>query len=588
MAIQFGGLSSGLPVNDIIDAIINAEREPIRQLQARRQAFQVEKNEFSAIQGRTNTLQSAIKKITATSFLDENLFQAKTATSANDGIVTASATENASIQTYTIETEFLATSTKAASSAAIGQLPTTGTALNAIPTKTFTSGTFAVYADGVATEITVDADNDTLGDVLTAIQNISGVASASINAEGALEITADTGVALNFGSTGDTSNFLASTRLDTPSAAGDVYTASGFLSLVDLESTDLTAAGLNTAVTAGSTFTIGEATFDTTGKSINTLIDEINATSAAGVFASFNRATNRMELTSKSTGAVAVKMEDTSGNFLSAMGLVNGADTLSSQTLGTNAKFTVNGTTYFSTSNTVDDTVSGLTGLTLELKQTNVGAPTTVTVGRNTEALNGALNDFVKAFNDVIAGVDQVTDAETGAVGPNSSLTGFRNSLRLQMLGTNDSLTTFQNLIQVGLSTGRAGTGTGEASTTLEFDASALEEALATNSTEVEELFRGTNGIFASLQAIVDAALQTGDGSNTSAGLFQAQRDSADASIDRIDDQIIRREQRLERREQTLRRQFTASENLIAQFQAQGNALSGLAAQLGANAAAAG
>jgi hypothetical protein len=63
----------------------------------------------------------------------------------------------------------------------------------------------------------------------------------------------------------------------------------------------------------------------------------------------------------------------------------------------------VNGLTVTSASNTLDET---LEGLTLELKgTTEPGAPITVTVGQDRAAVREALEEFVQAYNGVVGTV---------------------------------------------------------------------------------------------------------------------------------------------------------------------------------------
>ena len=65
MAIPFfniGGLASGLDTNSIISSVLDVERIPIQQLQARRADHQVEDNAWQSIKSRY----SAISKVAET------------------------------------------------------------------------------------------------------------------------------------------------------------------------------------------------------------------------------------------------------------------------------------------------------------------------------------------------------------------------------------------------------------------------------------------------------------------------------------------------------------------------------------------
>jgi flagellar hook-associated protein 2 len=583
MAITFGGLSSGLPVNDIIEGLMGIERQAVNNLQNRVNDVRREISIFDSVENEVTQLQTALEALTADSFLDEDLFNARKTTSGNEEIITATAKENSPIQTLQVEVKKLATATQAKSTANIGQAPSNATLLSDIPGKTFSSGEFTIYVGNQANTITVDAETNTLGDVLSQIEGLAGVTSASLDAEGQINIVS--GSPLTFGGNGDTSNFLKLTQLDTATdSGGGNYQSNTLMSIVD-DTVDVSsaAANLGTAVTAGSTFKVGNAEFDTTGKTLAEILEEVNNSAEAGVSATFNRTDNTLVLTSDDPGSLAITLEDTSGNFLEAMGLLSGTDTLSSQTLGTNAEVVINGDTYLSTSNTLDEVVTGFTGLSLSLQSAKEGEVVTIEVAQDSDRLTEAVNSFITEFNEVINGISSVTDSESGALGPDNRLNGFRSNLRSIVSGLFSGGTgQFTSLQNIGISTGAVGAGSGgTAPTNLVLDSTAFVDALTQDSAALKELMVGENGILRSLQSFVDNSLDIGDG--TTQGLFQAQENSAQRRIDSLNDTIERTERRLERREALLRRQFQASESLIAQYQSQGQAVSGLSAQLAAN-----
>ena len=338
MGITFGGISSGLPVNQIIDATIAAERRPLDGIQTRIDKTNAQKTTLATITSRAKTFQTALKVFTSSSVLDANIFQARKGSSSNTDALDVTTDAGANLANLAVKINTLATPTSARSTTKPGASATAGTLLSSIKNMSLTSGTFNVFVNGVASSVNVDATTDTFGDVLGRIGAISGVSSATINADGQLVVNATTGGTVKFGSTGDTSNFLKLSKLDTTVEAGSTFTANQFFSTVDTtQDVSTGAVGLNTPVTAGSTFKLGKATFDTTGKSIAQIMNAINNSADAGVSAVFNSLSNRMELTSKSTGQVGIQMEDVTGNFLSAMNLVSGGNSLASQTLGVNA-----------------------------------------------------------------------------------------------------------------------------------------------------------------------------------------------------------------------------------------------------------
>jgi len=102
------------------------------------------------------------------------------------------------------------------------------------------------------------------------------------------------------------------------------------------------------------------------------------------------------------------------------------------------AKLKIDGINVVSASNTVNDAV---TGVTLQLKATNAGAATTMTVEADYgDKITNGLEAFVKAFNDVIGSVKSfgAYDAETrtaGALNGNRILRDTETTLRNLVFG---------------------------------------------------------------------------------------------------------------------------------------------------------
>ncbi len=576
MGITFGGISSGLPVNQIIDATIAAERRPLDGIQTRIDKTNAQKTTLATITSRAKTFQTALKVFTSSSVLDANIFQARKGSSSNTDALDVTTDAGANLANLAVKINTLATPTTARSTAKPGASAASGTLLSAIKNMSLTSGTFNVFVNGTATSVSVDATTDTFGDLLGRIGAISGISSATINADGQLVVNATTPGTVQFGSTGDTSNFLKLSKLDTAVEAGSTFTANQFFSTVDTtQDVSTGAAGLNTPVTAGSTFKIGKATFDTTGKSIAQIMNAINNSADAGVSAVFNSLSNRMELTSKSTGQVGIQMEDVTGNFLTAMNMVSGGNSLASQTLGTNAKVTVNGTQYLSTSNEVGEAQTGLKGITLKLKQVKTDADINVLVDQDTEKLTKAIDDVVNAFNTMIGTIDTETKADTGKLGAQNSVRAFRTSIRQTMTASTTGQVTYNSLGQVGIAT--ASSNGQSANSTLTFDSGKFIAALKASPDDVEKLIKGTTGVFTQLQTVVDNAVKTGGTGEK--GTFQSISESYDSFITRSKKSITDGEARLEKRRVQLQRQYAASDSLIAQYKSQGNALSAIGNQ---------
>jgi flagellar hook-associated protein 2 len=581
MSVSFLGSSSGLPVDSIIRQLVGIQQQPIAQLQQRVQRLQQNKNFYGIIKNQVTTLNNNLKKITAQSVLDTDLFQAKSVSSTKEDIITASATSAAAQQTFSVEVKKLASSTIAKSTQAIGQPASGNTTLASFPGNPFTTGNFTVFVNGNASQVAVDNTTDTLDSVLGKIKALSpDISTATVTPEGKLQIETTGQGKVTFGAAGDTSNFLVRSRLNTTTddVSGKFVTPFPLSALNTNVNISTPAANLANPVSAGSTFKINGASFDTTGKTLDQLVDAINKSSTAAVTASFNSTDGTLSLTSKKTGAVAINLEDTAGNFLQSMGLVsNTNNSLASQKLGTNAEIVLNGATLYSTTNTVGSEVSGINGLTFNLKSATVGTTATVTVGQDSTALKTAVKDFIKSFNEVTQGIVEMTDAKTGSIGIDTRLSGFRNQLRQVTSGGVSGLTTYNSLGTVGISTGSAGASvSGKPPTALVFDEAKFDAALSADPNSLKTLLNGTNGIFTQLQKITTAALATGDVKTGNRGLFQSATDGTDAKVKTLNENIARMNDRLTAYEQSLRKQFQVSDSLISQYQQQSTSLAGI------------
>jgi flagellar hook-associated protein 2 len=163
---------------------------------------------------------------------------------------------------------------------------------------------------------------------------------------------------------------------------------------------------------SGASFTSGGGgvktiTIDSSNNSLTGIRDAINA-AGAGVTASIvndgSGTPYRLSLTSSQTGA-ASSMKISVANTAPDTGLsalLNndpaGSQALTQISAAQDAQLTIDGIAITKPSNTISDT---LTGVTLNLLKTNAGAPTTLTVSRDTSSVTTAVNGFVKAFNDI-------------------------------------------------------------------------------------------------------------------------------------------------------------------------------------------
>ncbi len=606
------GFNSGLPIDDIVSKLIAVEQQPITDMQNKQSDIKTQKGLYAQAQTLVQNLLTSIKTMTARDVAtNATIFDNMTATSTNTTVATATATNSAAAQTISLEVQKLPSLTVSNSTGAIGSFNTATT----VDQLGISAGNFTVYANGSPYTVTVSA-GETMSAVFADINGL--VADAAISADptitnGKVNIAYQPGANIVLGSGGDTSNFLSITNLLTGinDGAGNI-TASQRNTTVDRnQMMSIAAAHLATPVTDG-TFTINGVSFNTTGLTINDMIDQIN-TSAAGVTASYNKGNDTFQLASKNTGSTYISMADGTSNFLTAMKLISGGDTTTSQKLGQNAQFVVNGTTMYAATTSVDETVTGLTGVTLNLNQASVGTTVQINVQKDTASVINAVKDVITKYNSAISFIDQQTNAQNKMpLAGQTGLKNLRNQIRSMFTAQVGSLasTGLDSLQQVGITTGAVGSSAGTATPQLQLDSTKLTAALASNPATIKKLFvardlggaqngtsadDGFNGTFTQLQNLLSdqtytdsfgatayGALYSGtDDSNR--GLFSAYQTSAQKRIDTLNKSITDAQARLATKQANLRAQYLAMDQLVGQYQSQSTALSGLISQLSAN-----
>jgi flagellar hook-associated protein 2 len=607
------GLNSGMDINGIITKLMAIESQPITSMQDRQKAIKQKMSAYSTIQGKVNDVLVAVKKLTARSFTGTTLFDGMSSTSSADSIATATVLAGSASQNIALEVKSLPTQTKASSLSQVGKFDNATT----LSDLGITDGTFTMYVNGAAHTYTV-AGTQTMGDLFTAINNdfpgpgtptVPQITASIVDGKVSMAYSGGAATDIRFGSGSDTSNALAKLQLNTAVDNNtDTITASR---VVTAFSTSMTLSGasayLNTPVTDG-TFSINGVSFNTTGKSLSTVMTEINSSAAAKVTASFNTASNRFELISKDSGSALINLADGTGNFLTSMGVINGSDVTSSQTSGKNAEFVLNGVTLYSTSTTVDENVTGLTGITLNLKQASPGTTTQITIQKDTASIVSAVKDVITKYNAAMTAMDQQTDTKNGGLlGSESRIKSFRNSLRSLFTSAVSGVSgAYDSLQQVGITTGAVGTGVSTSgSPQLQLDESKLTAALAADPTMVRKLFIGqdlTNALDGGAaddnmegaltrvshlladQIYTDGAggygaLYAGTTENDK-GLFASFQASQQKLIDSLNQTIQKTQDRLAQKEERLRKQYAAMDQLVGQYQQQGTALNGLISQL--------
>ena len=368
-----------------------------------------------------------------------------------------------------------------------------------------------------------------IADAINAVKSTTKVtATVTGGSTDQITLTHDNGgsgndIAITFASadTGLTAATTSGTNLNTITSARPIGIAQA--------SSALDNARLDTAVTAGAgSFTINAVTFtyDTTSDTLNSIISDINAYSA-GVTAAYDSVEGKILLTADATGSEAIAMANVTGNFLTAVGLLAGT-----QTLGDQAKYSIDvlagGATQTSSGNTI---TNALPGITVTLSAVDTTNPITVTVSQDIGTALGNAQSLVDQFNSTVTFLEEkiafdAESEESGLLIGDSTVTGILRNLRTLVLADGDGLTgEFKSLVDVGFSFDAVGSD----SLLLSLDREVFGTALVENPDGVSKLFsaRTTSSSITTSSGTVVASITGTEDFRKRAGTYTLVLDTA-------------------------------------------------------------
>ena len=426
--IQISGLlsNSAFDWKSVVDQLITADSAPITPLTAQKTTNSGKVTALSGLKTSLQDLQDSLQAIRA-----NDLFSLRNVNSDTAGTTWKSnSASGATVGSYRFAVQQLATATTVQGATDIGGglAPTSTvsglTLANLNTASAVTAGNFTVNGKIVTVALT-----DSLQDVFDKISaaTTSDVTATYDPAADRISLSSATGNVV-LGAANDTSNFLAAMKLSN-NGTGSVTSASA-LGTLRLAS-PLASAGLKGTVTAvdpsgnGSFSLNGVAvSYNINTDSLSSIISRINQ-AGAGVTASYDATGDRMQLFNTKTGDLGMGVTDVSGGLLDVLGLTGSSATL---TRGKNALFTVNGgPTLTSTSNTLDTSTHGITGLNVTV---NTLATQTVSVESDTASMQTAIQSFLDKFNAVQDAID--TNTKTTVTGGKVSTTVLSDNREVQ------------------------------------------------------------------------------------------------------------------------------------------------------------
>jgi flagellar hook-associated protein 2 len=391
--ISFGGLSSGLATDSIIERLVQLEAIPIQRLQQQQQQIRSKQSVYSQFRSALSSFAQA-----AGSMNVADAFNPVTAGSSKMDVAILTGTSSATAGTYNLQVSKLAQAQKVATAAKTDT--TTALGLNA--------GTVVVNGKAVAVD-----QSDSLRTIAQKINALGVGVTASLidGGQGNAYMT------ITSGQTGEAN------RIQLSDATGDVLSQLGMTS---------GAAGVRASTTNGAkSFTfasnsenlktalgnvdgLGASSFSINGTSIaidystdsvQGVADKINAANA-GASATVSSSTKdgktlyQLEI----TGTSGTPAFDDSNNVLQALGVLQKG--YGNQLIaGQDAEFKLDNVSLKSATNTVTTAIPGAT-LTLVKGNETTPEASTLTLSRDTTAVKGKLKGFADAYNNLVGFIE--------------------------------------------------------------------------------------------------------------------------------------------------------------------------------------
>lgn len=178
-AITSTGLGSGLKVNDIVNAIVDAEKVPVKgKIDRDSKLATAQISAYGSINSALSTFKDSYKDLSKTS-----TFSAVSISSSDQTTLTATAGIGAQTGVFDIDVKSKAQAQSLATAAFVSPNDTIGTGILTIRYGSFKTGTFAVNANTTIQNITVDATNNTLSTLRDGLNKdtTNGLSASIIN-----------------------------------------------------------------------------------------------------------------------------------------------------------------------------------------------------------------------------------------------------------------------------------------------------------------------------------------------------------------------------------------------------------------------
>lgn len=567
-------------LNSLISQFMSIERRPLSALNSQKASTNSSINLYSELKTKVSSLLAAARSLSDTS--TSSIYNARAGSSSDETKITATANTSAATGTFLVRVKQLATGatvqstgeliTKSAATSSSKAAPGSGTI---DVTKSFANAGFASTPDGT---VTINGQAFTLSDYST-VQSFMDAVNSDVTANANIyydkttdkftieQKSASTDLVI---SESGTNPFLTQAKITAGTFSGNGST--GIQSGVLLSKANFDTA--LTSTTSGSLKINGiSISYNTSTDTLDNVLTRINS-STANVNAFYDSSLDKVIVKSKNTGSTdTVTLTDVTGNLLSALKL-SGATPAG----GTDALFTINST---ASGDQISKSSNSFTinGINYNLKNVNVSSYTdntytTITVKQDTSAVQAQISDFFDKFNSVTSYIKDkssvnITAKTRGPLAGNTTFTSLRAQLLQkfteQVTGLTGGDPDYLSKIGITLSSGSSAS----LSNTSKFN-----DAVASNSKAVENLFNSTNGIARKIESLLKPYVESS--SSVRGSIIDETKTVLSNRITALDGRIKRMEERMAIKERLYSQQLYKMQDLLNNAVLQGNQITSM------------
>lgn len=587
--ISFNGLGSGLPIKEIIEATMKAESVPLKRMEAEKTTAKEQISAYGSLTSRLDALASAMKDLKG-----EEKFETVASKSSNESAFTATADHRlgAVAGNYSIEVLNKAESYRWVSESLDDNQAFSGTI--DIDGVTLELGTPVLDAGGVPTGEKTPWSLDELRQAINDNVDLKDKVSANIVNEG----NGQARLVLNSKTSGDEGRLeidLAGLKQQNKLNVDDSFSqknaliggvdytqvhSSGFYS-----PTELVESGSIKLSNFSGSGTLSDLTVDIAGLNLTDAVAEINSkiaddTNLNGKLKAFivvsdtDPSQSRLEMRA-TTGVSNFKMSLEDVVFAEQAVATDATKTTQNDNTqpdykSLDAKISIDGIEATSSTNNFENVVSGV-NISINPDVDLTKSSGTLNVARDDTSITDNIDQFIKAYNDVVI---HLNEAKKGPLASEGVIRSVENILRDTLFTpTGDSNDLQNTLASIGITSFvEKGWEPGEDSSsrngTLEIDRTKLNQMLSEDFEKVAFIFGNEETGYAARfeQAARRLTADTVVDGEISKGLISTRKTGLNSLIGRIDDRMESTNLRLELLEARLYKQFNAADIISAQF----------------------